>query len=600
MTARSSNTALQNITRELHRNTLPSLPPALGFEGDVEYMRQVDIWKKWIDWEKDDPLVLKDEDLAAYKARVLYVYKQAAMALRFWPELWFDAAEFCFNNDLESDGNDFLTQGTTANPESCLLAFKRADCIETSTSNEEGDESMKRRGDAAREPYDKVLDALYNLISQSKEREIQAIARIRESFTAQKPGTPTRLRNGDDEENAEIAVDPSEAAQQAQIEAVQKGTAAQTKMLSRTVSFVWIALMRAMRRIQGKGKPNDPIGGSRQIFTDARKRGRLTSDVYVASALIEYHCYKDPAATKIFERGMKLFPEDEYFALEYLKHLIATNDITSETLENSCSSYMLICLDARAVFESTVSRLASKPETLARAKPIYSFFHGYEAHYGELSQVSKLEKRMNDLFPEDPQLSLFSQRYSLPGFDPTAIRPIISPSTQARPKAPQSMEKALPGQESPPPIQSQQPPNTYSPKRPLEESDNESIPPPRKIARGDSPLKGAAGRRLDAQKRTHQLMHEVNHSSSQVPPYSIPIPPPPQPTLPREIMFLLGIIPRADSYNATIFHAERMVNLLRNTDLTRATAQSRPAAVQQQQQPQVQALQYGFPQISGK
>jgi len=192
---------------------------------------------------------------------------------------------------------------------------------------------MKRRGDATREPYDKVLDALYNLISQSKEREIQAIARIRESFIAQKPGTPTRLRNGYDEESVDITVDPSEAAQQAQIEAVQKGTAAQTKMLSRTVSFVWIALMRAMRRIQGKGKPNDPIGGSRQIFTDARKRGRLTSDVYVASALIEYHCYKDPAATKIFERGMKLFPEDEYFALEYLKHLIATNDITSETIK---------------------------------------------------------------------------------------------------------------------------------------------------------------------------------------------------------------------------------------------------------------------------
>jgi len=249
------------------------------------------------------------------------------------------------------------------------------------------------------------------------------------------------------------------------------------------------------------------------------------------------------------------------------------------------------------VFESTVSRLASKPETLARAKPIYSFFHGYEAHYGELSQVSKLEKRMNDLFPEDPQLSLFSQRYSLPGFDPTAIRPIISPSTQARPKAPQSIDKLLPSQESPPPVQIQPAPMMYSPKRPLEESDNESIPPPRKIARGDSPLKGAAGRRLDAQKRTHQLMHEVNHIS-QPASYQIPIPiPPPQPALPREIMFLLGIIPRADSYNATIFHAERMVNLLRNTDLTRAAAQSRPPPVQQ---PQVQALQYGFPQMNGK
>ena len=54
----------------------------------------------------------------------------------------------------------------------------------------------------------------------------------------------------------------------------------------------------------------------------------------MATALIEYHCYKDPAATKIFERGMKLFPEDELFAMEYLKHLIATNDVTSKSRPN--------------------------------------------------------------------------------------------------------------------------------------------------------------------------------------------------------------------------------------------------------------------------
>jgi cleavage stimulation factor subunit 3 len=89
--------------------------------------------------------------------------------------------------------------------------------------------------------------------------------------------------------------------------------------------------MRAMRRIQGKGKPGE-LQGSRQVFADARKRGRITSDVYIASALIEYHCYKDPAATKIFERGAKLFPEDENFALEYLKHLIDINDVISKLL----------------------------------------------------------------------------------------------------------------------------------------------------------------------------------------------------------------------------------------------------------------------------
>jgi cleavage stimulation factor subunit 3 len=102
---------------------MPRLPPALGFDGDIEYMQQVDIWKKWIEWEKEDPLVLKDEDETLFKARILHVYKQAVMTLRFWPEMWFDAAEFCFANGLDEEGTAFLNDGTKANPESCLLAF---------------------------------------------------------------------------------------------------------------------------------------------------------------------------------------------------------------------------------------------------------------------------------------------------------------------------------------------------------------------------------------------------------------------------------------------------------------------------------------------
>ena len=334
MTARSSNIELENITRGLNRSTLPRLRPALGFEGDEEYLQQIELWKRWIQWEKDDPLVLKEEDAAAYKARVVYVFKQAVMALRFWPEIWFEASEFCFTHGLDKEGNDFITQGMAANPESCLLAFKRADRLEYTLAADEGDEGLKRRGATVREPYDKVLDALYDLVAKAKAREAQEIARIEETASSNSFLDPNRgqARDDDDEEANDADKDAKEAAKQAQIKIVQDGVGVHVRILSRTISFAWIALMRAMRRIQGKGKVGDMVGGSRQIFTDARKRGRLTSDVYVASALIEYHCYKDPAATKIFERGMKLFPEDEAFALEYLQHLIATNDITSTFL----------------------------------------------------------------------------------------------------------------------------------------------------------------------------------------------------------------------------------------------------------------------------
>ena len=333
MTARSSNIELQNITRGLRRTTLPVLPPAPGFDGDVEYLEQVEIWKRWIQWEKNDPLVLKPDDIAAYRDRVVFVYKQALMAMRFWPELWCDAADFCFQNTLEAEGNDFLTNGIAANPESCLLTFKRADRLELSTANEEGDESIKRRGAAVREPFDKLLDALYDLIGKAKAREAQDLARIEAQFAIDDIEQRNGINADDrDEDLTEEDREAREKRKAEQLDGVKNVNAAQIRVLSQTVSYVWIALMRAMRRIQGKGKVNEQIGGSRQIFTDARKRGRITSDVYVASALIEFHCYDPETTKKIFERGLKLFPDDEGFALEYIRHLIANNDHTSKAL----------------------------------------------------------------------------------------------------------------------------------------------------------------------------------------------------------------------------------------------------------------------------
>lgn len=332
MTARGSFIELSNITRGLRRTTLARLPPALGFDGDREYGEQLEIWKRWIQWEKDDHLVLKEgteEERKQWRTRVVFVYKQAVMDMRFWPELWYEAAEFCFQNDLDHDGNDFLTYGVQANPESCLLAFRRADRVELTTTNGDGDDGIVRRGAAVREPYDKVLDALYELIAKTKARETQEIAKVE----AQSAANDEQLQNGkieiEDNDDDEDEADIKEKRKAAQIEAVKGVTAMQIRVLTKTITFIWIALMRAMRRVQGKGKINDKIGGSRQIFNDARKRGRLTHDIYVASAMIEYHCYEPEATRKIFERGLKLFPEDEMYALEYIKHLTLTNDHTS-------------------------------------------------------------------------------------------------------------------------------------------------------------------------------------------------------------------------------------------------------------------------------
>jgi len=338
MTARSANTALENITRGLLRTNLPRLPPALGFEGDKEYLEQVSLWKQWINWEQEDPLVLKEEDVESYRQRILYVYKQAVMALRFWPEIWVEAAEWAFFNDREIDGSEFLSQGISANPESCLLAFKQADRLETVLPMEEGEEGLASRGAAVRAPYNKLLDALYDLIKKLKTRETAEVAKIQESAALDASIDSVLERVEEDEDDADRQYkEAKQTARENQLKAVKQGYAMQTQLISRTLSFAWIALMRAMRRVQGKGKVGATVGGSRQILNDARIKGKITSDVYVASALIEHNVYKDPAGTKIFERGAKLFPEDEVFILEYLKHLLSIGDTTS-MYKSSCNA----------------------------------------------------------------------------------------------------------------------------------------------------------------------------------------------------------------------------------------------------------------------
>ena len=163
MTARSSYTTLYNTTAHLRRGVTPRLPPHPGCEGEEDFFTQLVAWQKWIEWEKEDPLVLKDEDLKAMQERIIFVYKQATMALRFVPQIWFDAAQWCFDNGLVSEGTTFLDGGLEANPESCLLAFKKADHLEQTMPTEEGEDSMVKKGQAVRAPYDILLNTLYKV-----------------------------------------------------------------------------------------------------------------------------------------------------------------------------------------------------------------------------------------------------------------------------------------------------------------------------------------------------------------------------------------------------------------------------------------------------
>jgi Suppressor of forked protein (Suf) len=168
---------------------------------------------------------------------------------------------------------------------------------------------------------------------------------------------------------------------------------------------------------------------------------------------------------------------------------------------------------------------------------------------------------MRDLYPEDDVgLKHFAQRHISRNFDPTTVRLIVSPTqTKATAYVYPSIEREQSINNSPPTRLSDTV-ATNSPKRPLpidEVEDNQ----PRKFARGESPLKGAAGRRMNQQSRTLG----ANGNFQPTPLSHVQVPPPPP--LPGHLAFLLSIIPKASTYEFRRFDPSKMVDLLRNVQI---------------------------------
>lgn len=208
-----------------------------------------------------------------------------------------------------------------------------------------------------------------------------------------------------------------------------------------------------------------------------------------------------------------------------------------------------------------VRKLAANPANVHKAKPIFAFLHEYESRYGDLTQVISLESRMRELYPDDPTLEQFAHRYSTPNFNPTAVRPIISPS-QTRPKAafPREQQESRHGTPTRYPDVSA----TNSPKRPFEELDDD-LNRPRKFMRAESPLKSLQGRRLDQQKRPAQV--NGGPTATQYRPQGSPAP------LPRDIVYLLSIIPPASAYTAGRFSPEKLADLIRRIEMPSSISQ---------------------------
>lgn len=184
--------------------------------------------------------------------------------------------------------------------------------------------------------YEKLLEPFpseINTLTEDIEREVNA---------ARGPELAQPAQNGDVnmDGNDELARLTEE--REARGKAVQDRRGKEIDSLSTAMTVVWIMYLRFARRAEG-------IKSARGIFGKARKSAQLTWHIFEASAMMEYHSSKDSAlAIRIFELGLKRFPEEPDFVTKYLQFLININDDNSAcmTAGDGSNSDMIRCKGA--------------------------------------------------------------------------------------------------------------------------------------------------------------------------------------------------------------------------------------------------------------
>ncbi|EFP79653.1 mRNA 3'-end-processing protein rna14 [Puccinia graminis f. sp. tritici] len=367
MTARGALKEMKSLTDPLLRPRVPAKPNWKR----ISDHKQLDQWKTYLAWEEKNPLEIADKNLL--NTRIQYAYRQAIMHMRFYPEIWYLAASHLQKNDKAEEALAVLQAGLTANPTSIVLTYAIVEAHE----NLKNYPACYAAFNSLIEYYHSEIDE----INKTIEKEIAHGIPIIESKTA----NPTTLPDG--EADQELTEEEKQRAKEEEqlrtnITALYKPKIDEFR---EAAASVWITEMRFARRTEG-------IKPARAVFTRARKAPYITSHVFEASAMMEYHWNKEPAvATKVFDLGLKTFSEDVNYVLQYLHFLITLNDDSN----------------ARALFEKTVSKIP--PES---ARPLWRRWAAYEFIYGDKAASEKLNSRVAEIFPDWGVVERLSDRHA--------------------------------------------------------------------------------------------------------------------------------------------------------------------------------------------
>ena len=279
------------------------LPPVPLAQTTSEHRKQLSHWNKLLEWEKGNPLQV--EDTAFLHARVLYWYKVAISFLRFHPQIWFSVASYLIGVGKAEEAASIFGEATKVLPDSLLVHFSYADF-----------EENNGQFSASKTVYEDLLSRLHGEIDSFFEKH----SKIKKPIAPELASVVVKAAA--DQSTSTFTATCSIESEYEKFEQLLAEYPS-LKALCQNLSLVYIHYMRFLRRTEG-------IKGSRLIFSKARKSPFCLAEIFVAAALLEFHCSKDPSiAVKIFELGVKRYLSSPVFTLEYLKFLITLNDENS-------------------------------------------------------------------------------------------------------------------------------------------------------------------------------------------------------------------------------------------------------------------------------
>ncbi|TFK28593.1 mRNA 3'-end-processing protein RNA14 [Coprinopsis marcescibilis] len=339
---------------------LPSLP-----KFDATERSLVGKWKAYLKWEESNPLEIEEKDKQSLITRIQGVYRKAVIRMRFYSEIWFMAYTWSNSVGKNDEALAILKAGLEANPSSFLLTFAYAEAME-----------LKKDYAEAHSAYDKLLTVLVKDLEALEAASANANGANESQATEQSSQLTNLSFNSQSSDGKPV-----------------KTTELQEKRAE--YGLVYTMYMRFARRAEG-------LAALRKVFGKARRDRWAPWEVYEASALMEYHCFDDKnVASRIFEKGLEQFSDEIDYVLRYLGFLISINDGNN----------------ARALFERVITTFSAD-----RARPLWERWARYEYQYGDLESALKLEKRISEVYPNDPPIKRFAQRHMYLGTDAIAAR----------------------------------------------------------------------------------------------------------------------------------------------------------------------------------